>query len=102
MAPKHPNKTTRIEHYDKNKFVSLVAFVRYIESVVKKASIFERGMEVRMHAVAAPIENRGWDKLVEHHEPIVISVVREFYANSFEHKNYRHMLGENKFLLIET
>ena len=54
-----------------------------------KDSHREEGITVDMGKILNPIKKRKWENFVKHPEPIVVSVVREFYANAIEHKDYR-------------
>lgn len=77
------------EEYDAKKFVSLAAQKRYLASVVKKGAIQERGLYVSMDSVSQQVKRRKWEELVKHPEAAVVPLVREFYANMKEHRNFR-------------
>ena len=95
MAPKKRQKgqsssTAEPEQeYDKTKFVSFGAQKKYLENSVKRGMIQERGLYVTMDSVSKIVKNRKWEKLVKHPEATVVPVVREFYANVEEHRNFR-------------
>ena len=42
-----------------------------------------------MDSVSKQVKNRKWEELVKHPEAIVVPVVRKFYANVEEHRNFR-------------
>ena len=42
-----------------------------------------------MDSVSKQVKNRKWEELVKHPEATVVPVVREFYANVEEHRNFR-------------
>ena len=76
--------------FESTKFVSFVALERHRKYVVKKISILERGLQVTLGSrLILPIENRRLPKLVEHSKLVVIPTVREFYANAYEHQDYK-------------
>ena len=77
------------EEYDASKFVSAVAQKRYVASVVKKGAIQERGLYVTVDSVSYQVKKRKWEELVKHPEAAVVPVVREFYANMEEHRNFQ-------------
>ena len=47
-----------------------------------------------------PIANRGWRKFVQHPEPAVVPVVREFYVNAAEHQNFK-VFVRSKMILFD-
>ena len=77
------------EEYDASKFVSAVAQKRYVASVVKKWAIQERGLYVTVDSVSYQVKKRKWEELVKHPEAAVVPLVREFYANMEEHRNFQ-------------
>ena len=42
-----------------------------------------------MDSVAKQVMKRKWEELVKHPETAVVPVLREFYANMEEHRNFR-------------
>ena len=77
------------QEYDKTKFVSFGAQKKYVENSVKRGMIQERGLNVTIDSVSRQVKNRKWEELVKHLEAAVVPVVREFYANVEEHRNFR-------------
>ena len=75
--------------YDRTKFVSYEAQKRYIDNSVKRGMIQERGLNITIVNVSKQVKDRKWEELVKHPEAAVVPVVREFYANVEEHRNYR-------------
>ena len=93
MAPKKKLKVTTfiaepLQEYDVNKFVSYEACKRYLDFVVKKEAIQEKGLHVSMDSVSKPLKNWKWEELVKHHEAAVVPVVRKFYVDMEEHRNF--------------
>ena len=56
--------------------------------MVKKGAIQERELHVSMDSVSKQVKNQKWEKLVKYPEVVVVLVVREFYANMQEHRNF--------------
>ena len=77
------------KEYDASKFVSSAGQKRYVASVVKKRAIQERGLYVTMDSVSYQVKKRKWEELVKHPEAAIVPVVREFYANMEEHRNFQ-------------
>ena len=75
--------------YDKEKFVSFAAQKKYVKSFMKRGVIQKRGLYVTMDSVAKQVEKRKWEELIKHPEAVVVPVVREFYANMEEHRDFR-------------
>ena len=98
MAPKKKQKTgaasSSSKMFDKKKFVSQATFDRYGNSIIKKVPIQERGIQLTWYKVLHPIKRRKWEIFVTHPEPSVVAVVREFYANASEHRNFRAFVRE--------
>ena len=69
--------------------MSFGAQKKYVENFLKRGMIQERGFYVTMDSVSKQVKNRKWEELVKHPEAVVVPVVREFYANVEEHRNYR-------------
>ena len=76
------------KEYDASKFVSSAAQKRYVASMVKKGAIQERGLYVTMDSVSYQVKKRKWEELVKHPKAAVVPLVREFYANMEEHRNF--------------
>ena len=55
---------------------------------MKRGMIQERGLYVTMDSVFRQVKNRKWEELVKHLEASVVPMVREFYANMEEHRNF--------------
>ena len=86
------NTSTTVEpeqEYDASKFVSLAAQKRYLASVVKKGAIQERTLYVSVDSVSQQVKRRKWEELIKHPEAAVMPLVREFYANMKEYRNFR-------------
>ena len=82
--------TTELEEeYDSSRFVSSTTQKRYVASVVKKRAIQEIGLYVTVDSVSYQVKKRKWEELVKHPEAAVVPLVREFYANMEEHRNFR-------------
>ena len=77
------------KEYDASKFVSLTAQKRYLASMVKKGAIQEKGLYVFVDSVSQQVKRRKWEELVKHPEAAVVPLVREFYTNMKEHRNFR-------------
>ena len=56
--------------------------------------IQERGLYVTMKSVSKQVKKQKWEKLVKHPEAIVVLVVREFYANMEEHRDFHVFVRE--------
>ena len=56
---------------------------------MKREVIQMRGLYVTMNSIAKQMEKRKWEELVKHIKAAVVPIVREFYANMEEHKNFR-------------
>ena len=69
--------------------MSFGAQKKYVENSVKRGIIQKRGLYVTMDNVSKQVKNRKWEELVKHPEAAVVPVVREFYANVEEHRNFR-------------
>ena len=69
--------------------MSFGAQKKYVENSVKRGMIQERGLYVTMDSVSKQVKNRKWEELVKHPEAAVVPVIREFYANVEEHRNFR-------------
>ena len=91
-VPKKKQKTVAAssssEMFNKKRFVSLATFDRYGNSVVKKVPIQERGIQLAWYKVLNLIKRRKWEIFVTYPEPSVVVVVREFYSNANEHRNF--------------
>ena len=88
------------QEYDRTKFVSLVAQKKYIENFVKRGVIQERSLYVTMDSVAKQVKKRKWEVLVKHPEATVVLMVREFYANTKEHRNF-HVFIRGKWVAFD-
>ena len=67
--------------------MSEAASKRYKNSIVKKGKIKEWGIHSKKGRIYLPILNRGWQTFAAQLEVVVILVVREFYANAYEHES---------------
>ena len=56
--------------------------------MVKKGAIQERGLYVTVDSVSYQVKKRKWEELVKHPEAVIMPLVREFYANMEEHRNF--------------
>ena len=50
--------------------------------------------------VKKTIEDNKWNLLCEHPDPIVVPIVREFYANGMECDEYKYLSKANESFLI--
>ena len=85
MAPKRSRTSTRC---DTTKFVSLAASNRYETSLLKKVPIRERGFNLPTGAFCSldhEFNRRGWGKFCKQPPAAILPMVREFYANAYEH-----------------
>ena len=84
MTPKRARTMSQAQSFVSSKFISFVASKQYKKSLSKNIPISKRGLQQNMSSrLLRPIRNRKWHKLMEHPEPAIVSVVREFYANAF-------------------
>lgn len=76
--------------WDRSKFVSEEAQIRYYESVEGRPLIAERGLTITQGgfpALWSTIQQRGWGAFCAQPSPAVVPLVREFYANAPAHEN---------------
>ena len=86
MTPKRSRTSTS---YDTTKFVSLVASNRYETSLLKKVPIGEREFNLPTGAFRSldyEFSRRGWGEFCKQPPAAILHVVREFYANAYEHQ----------------
>ena len=55
--------------------------------LVKKSFVEERGFKESVLPFKEEIKRRGWEKLIQHKEPGVRALVKEFYSNLSKQKN---------------
>ena len=70
----------RTFYYDKG----VEAFQKHL---AKKGFVEERGFKQLVSPFKKEIERRGWEKIIQHKEPRVGDLIKEFYANLGEQKN---------------
>ena len=69
------------KEYKHNMFITLEVSKRYTMIARNRTFIKEKGFEHTENFFGKDIENKGWKELCKPATPIVISIVREFYAN---------------------
>lgn len=82
--------TSSSSAYEKGRFVSREAELRFNTCLKNKDFVAERGFDIQRHRetiIGHQIEARQWESLLETPSSAVAPVVREFYANGKEHKN---------------
>ena len=87
MAPKRSRSSSG--PFDARRFVSHEALKRYKNSVIKRNGILEIGILITRGSIPHFIIERGWQKLTAKPDATVLLVVREFYADAYEHENCR-------------
>lgn len=84
--PKERGKK-RKEDYDNSRFISGNAAFRYESPILQKNLILEREFHNPRGRVENIINNRKWHHFFLTPSPIIIPLIREFYANLPEHSN---------------
>lgn len=77
--------------HDKHIFVNKATIDRYYSFLVVTVLILERGIkphETQKGGVTDMIKERGWENFTQQSEAAVITIVKEFYANSKEAKGH--------------
>ena len=85
MAFEKPKTVDTSQFYDAIKFVSFEVFERYTKNLIQ-----ERGLIATSDStVNKTIEDNKWERLCDHLEPVVVPIVREFYANGITQQDYK-------------
>ena len=89
MAPKKGISAGTSQSYDQSKFVSFIAQTRFTNRL-KLHVIQERGLTTTSDKIVKrTIEDNKWNLLCEHPGPVVVPIVREFYANGMDRDGYK-------------
>ena len=87
-----PQKASLSQSFDASKFFSFATQERYINQRQLKP-IQERGLIQNLDRhVKKTIKDYKWEILCDHPEPVVVLMVREFYANGLERDGFTMMV----------
>ena len=70
--------------------------------VIKRNGILKRGIIIKRGNIPRFIIDRGWQKLTAQPKAVVLQVVREFYANAYEHENCRALVRGKRVAFYRT